>query len=270
MTSCWFANLIPVCLKFYFLVMISTNDVVLNLFVEFKHSTRHEPVALEDAFLQCVPYPTCASNILNGLLLSKQNDGKSTLSMEQLVAVHLALNTHLSEFEGTAQYVGHVALDKDRIPCTEYYLGFPEDVRRNVVQLENSCVIEGKVNESRRAASRKTFRRGFWLADSYGFGKTRVIAGILAEYSSRRPHQAIYMCKNDFSWLRLKEELKTLNLNAFVYTRIEDFRFGAVDALSIASKLMLLIVPYKSLSEQDAIVKIRNWVATADFEGSVS
>lgn len=69
----------------------------------------------------------------------------------------------------------------------------------------------------------------------------------------------------------MKDELELLDVTCAVYTNIEDFHFGWGGGFKLWLKLdgvncTLQVFVYM----QDAIARIGNWVAAADFEGSVS
>lgn len=249
-------------------------EVKRSFLKDFRYATRHEPLSLEEISLECISYPTMTSvsTKLNPGFLVREPDGISTLSREQLTAVSLVLNAHFSfkTFKGAAEYNRSNDEDLRLQTALLNFNGFSDELRCRLQELCRSAFpkADDDTTLNQGQSVTKEFRRGFWLGDCHAYGKTRIIAGILAQYTCWKTFKAIYVARSNQSWKLLKAELKHMRFEKVLY---HDVRSPlAAEESATGEDMMILFVPYGYLQYDGTISAIKRWVGVVDYEGLVS
>lgn len=225
----------------------------------FKFATRHAPLALESSVLECVGLPTMSSDSLNlnaGLFQLDQR-GQSLFSLEQLAAITQIINAHgaVNNFEG----------EDDHFSCGDNGCRMYLDMkfRHSLSEIPPNLITELKDEDFKKVLpyqlachkrTRKVYRRAFWLADGPGFGKTRILVGLMIDCRFRKIWRAVYFSKSQTSFTMLKREVEK-----FGFKEVEWHHAPAETTLT-PGKLHVLLVKYSLLESPEQVVLLKTWM----------
>lgn len=193
---------------------------------------------------------------LHAELLQFERDGQSVFSMEQLSAVTQILNAHQGDKNFEADDC-HSSCGEDG--CILYcdskqshlLAELPPELMRDLKK-DGDREKLAPCNVANRSC--KVYRRGFWLADGPGFGKTRILAGVMIEYTYQKIWRVVYFSKSPTSCNMFKAEVERVG-----FTKVEWHDMSVVPTLT-PGRVHVLLVQYGILEKPEQVELLRSWM----------
>lgn len=191
------------------------------------------------------------------------------LSQHQMEAVCLALLAHEKKYQVQAETPGSLRV---QIGQEDQYLQLDGRPLGSVIQaLENENVLDEYCGQGElwNMDEVRTVRMGFFLGDGAGFGKTRTLAALHAEYKRRGVQQSLFVCKSEKECNYVKQEIQTVLVKRVAFYTATDLQNCKGPPEGSRKTLHVLLVSYKCLAEEGVFGKVQNWMGDT-FEGLVS
>lgn len=231
--------------------------------LDVKYLASHEPIALEKVPSAFVSTRTLCTQVLqsNSLLTAPKSDGFPLISSEQVATIPLILNAQLGNqlFE-IGDCNNETCTEDDFEPHLEVMDGIGILQAETNIGLSDFNVDTIRVSDKiHRCIGRvgKLFRRGFWLADGYGFGKTRILAGLAVEHHFRHGRQVLYICESRESISIFLNELLKFGFTSVVCCDLEN-----PEPLTFLdrTKTQVLFVTYSELDSDVYFKDVFSWL----------
>lgn len=239
-------------------------------FLDPKGLVEHHPKALEPSHLgwiesPCVEDEICQLKMDKSFYMAGEN---CLLSSMQLKALCLMIKAHGELYESTVE-VYNTFKTKDGIKNNAAAaVATSEDL------LSPSFDKVGMYVEDPRVSGVKvcSVRKGFYLADSPGFGKLRTLAALVAEYRALGVLQTLFVTERECSYTLVLEEILKFFPQGVVYTTFDKYghvRKEKTGQVQVQTVPEIIVVTYGFLENLNTFNTLCNLLGGENYEGLV-
>lgn len=256
-------------------------DLLMCYFQGLESFPPHDPKALELGLLANLNKMVWTNGVDN-LEIKKSNAGKLCVSKQQVEALCLALLAHEETFDAMCENFAelsdapNLSAKPMRIrmsPFSSRYVGPALTPVNDLLHRSENVAVADKYcgQYDIYVLSKCNVRKGFFLGDGSGFGKTRTIALLIAEYNSRGVTSCLYLCGNSKHERAsvIREVTDVLDGRVVFYQ--EDDRLTWEGPTRSQQKTVVVLVSYRFLSDPKNFQSVLGLLGPQpEFDGMVN